>query len=249
MGAAWITGTEIAVFPFHHTSKMVDAKKSKFSPCNPKVFMLRQEVTLFHPIVRKLVNESNGTFLALQKIADKSAYGDCRPELLKISRQYRAIVRACLENLHETIESTNDDDEKETLKGHVNIFYCIECIWHICEILYIDNMPGDVIMPQLLEWVRIHFPNHEQVASQILEKCEIGADDNPDYWNTVTGMIMQGRTDIARGLMRLHTNCNNNQFMIADNILKSMPVFNVIILIDFFICVTFYFLLKTAFSF
>lgn len=219
VGVAWSGADSLTVFstPSSFTNKLVAANVTSL------LHMVRPQITLFNPIIRKLVNEANGTFLSLQRLSEKPSYGDSRPELLKISRQYRAIMRACLENLHETINNSVDKEEKDLLSSYVNIFYCAECIWHTCEILYIDNIPGDIIMPQLLEWVRIHFPNHEQAASQILEECEVGAEENADYWNTVTGMIMQGRIDIARALLRLHTNCDTNQYIIADNVLRSMP--------------------------
>lgn len=200
--------------------------------------MIRQDVTLFHPIIRKLVNESNGTFLSLQAMVEKTNFGDLKCELLKTSRQYRAIIRACLENLSEAAESTEDSKEKELLSSYETIFYCIEYIWHLCEILYVDNIPGDIVLPQLLEWVRLYYPNHEKSAAQILEVCERGSEERPEYWNTVTGMVMQGRTDIARGLLRLHSNSDGNQFKLADNILRTMPTYNVSTAIAVFVNIT-----------
>lgn len=230
LGVSWAGTSGLCVFSADRKSRVPVLSGGPPAPDSggPPSFLhiLQPQITLFHPIIRKLVNEANGTFLSLQTLAVKPSYGDCRADLLKISRQYRAIIRACLENLHETIEETDNGREKDMLSTFVNIFYCSESIWHICEILFIDNMPGDIIMPQLLEWVRIHFPNHEQAASQLLEECEIGAEENLEYWNTVIGMIMQGRIEIARALLRLHTNSNTNQFMIAENVLRSMPSYD-----------------------
>lgn len=47
---------------------------------------------LFDPCLRKLVNESCGTFLSGQKFAQNlDSGGDHGPELLKLSRRYRCV--------------------------------------------------------------------------------------------------------------------------------------------------------------
>lgn len=63
-----------------------DDVESSFAPCEAKVYQLRPYSILFDPIIRKLVNESNGTFIAGQKIASSTG---AKPETLKLSRQYR----------------------------------------------------------------------------------------------------------------------------------------------------------------
>lgn len=97
---------------------------------------------LFKPVLRKLVNESNGVFLAIQKI--KSSSGDVRPELLKYSKHYRSILRACVENLQDVVEKSIADD-KSTFENYLTIFYNVECVWHLTEILYVDIVPGSKI--------------------------------------------------------------------------------------------------------
>lgn len=64
-------------------------KSSEFAPCEAMVHHIRYDVMLFDPITRKLINESNGTFLAGQKLVAKADGTDIRGELLKLSRQYR----------------------------------------------------------------------------------------------------------------------------------------------------------------
>lgn len=182
---------------------------------------------LFRPILRKLVNESNGTYLVLQKAVETAKNSDNQIEFLKLSRQYRSIIRVCLENLQEAAEKCTDGMKKANLLAHVTIFYSVECIWHLCEILYLDNVPGEIVLPFLLEWVRFHFPCHEQTATQLLEACERGSEDHKDYWDTVIGMVVQGRLDVARALMKLHSLSDSNEFKLVDNTLRSMPVYNV----------------------
>lgn len=197
-----------------------------------KILNIQREILLFTPILRKLVNESNGTFLSLQKVAEAAKTTDNQMEFLKLSRQYRSIIRVCIENLQEAAGKESDGVAKNSLLSHITIFYSIECIWHLCEILYIDNVPGDVVLPFLLEWVRFHFPCHEQTAAQLLESCERGSEDHPEYWDTVIGMVVQGRVDVARALMKLHSAADSNEFKLVDNSLRSMPVYSVSIKIE-----------------
>lgn len=201
--------------------------KNETIPSEDSILNIRQEILLFTPILRKLVNESNGTYVSLQKAAETSKNTDNQVEFLKLSRQYRSIIRVCIESLQEAAEKETDGVQKNALLSHVTIFYSIECIWHLCEILYIDNIPGEVVLPFLLEWVRFHFPCHEQSAAQILEACERGSEDHPQYWDTVIGMVVQGRVDVARALLKLHSSTDTNEFKLVDNSLRSMPVYSV----------------------
>ena len=192
-----------------------------------KLLQIRQDILLFTPVLRKLVNESNGTYLSLQKAAEAAKISDNQVEFLKLSRQFRSILRVCIENLQETVSKEEDGLEKNNLLSYITIFYSIECIWHLCEILYIDNVPGDIVLPYLLEWVRFHFPCHEQTAAQLLEACERDSEVHQDYWDTVIGMIVQGRVDVARALLKLHSATDSNEFKLVDNSLRSMPVYSV----------------------
>lgn len=63
-------------------------------------------------------------------------------DLLNFSRQYRSIIRACLENLQEDILKAKTNDERDDVQNLITIFYSVECIWHLCEILFINATPG-----------------------------------------------------------------------------------------------------------
>lgn len=217
----WRRGNKFSIYP--------RSQKTSSSPSNidNKILDVRQEVLLFIPILRKLVNESNGTYLSLQKAAEAAKTSDNHVEFLKLSRQYRSIIRVCIEGLQEAASKETNGIEKNSLLSYITIFYSIECIWHLCEILYIDNIPGDIVLPYLLEWVRFHFPCHEQTAAQLLEACERGSEDHPEYWDTVVGMVVQGRVDVARALLKLHSLTDSNEFKLLDNSLRSMPVYSV----------------------
>lgn len=53
----------------------------------------------------------------------------------------RSIVRACLENLQSEASKT-EFSHKERCLELVAIFYNVEFLWHLCEILYVDTIPG-----------------------------------------------------------------------------------------------------------
>ncbi|CAF4953700.1 unnamed protein product [Pieris macdunnoughi] len=221
VACVWRRGNKIAIFPGSQTTiKTIEN-------CDNKILDIRQEISLFTPILRKLVNEANGAFLSLQKASDMSKSSDNQVEYLKLSRQYRSIVRVCLENLQEATEKASDGLERNSLQSFTTIFYSIECIWHLCEILYIDVIPGEIVLPYILEWARFHFPCHEQTAASILEACEKGSEDNPEYWNTIIGMVVQGRIDVARALLKLHSSSDSSEFKLLDNSMRAMPVYNV----------------------
>ncbi|KOB75200.1 Nucleoporin NUP85 [Operophtera brumata] len=187
IGCTWGRGNQFTIYPRSQTVSQAPLTTEN------KLLSIHREILLFHPILRRLVNESNGTFLAIQKAAEAAKSSDNHVEFLKLSRQYRSIIRVCIESLQEASQKTTDGIEKNNLLAYVTIFYSIECIWHLCEILHVDNIPGDIVLPFLLEWVRFHFPCHEQTAARLLEACERGSEDHEDYWDTVIGMIVQGR--------------------------------------------------------
>lgn len=62
--------------------------------------------------------------------------------MLKYSKQYRSILRACVEELQDLAEKSIP--EKKTMyENFQTIFYNVECVWHLTEILYVDVIPGN----------------------------------------------------------------------------------------------------------
>ncbi|XP_015435064.1 PREDICTED: nuclear pore complex protein Nup85 [Dufourea novaeangliae] len=218
ISASWINSNKISVY----ATKSINDKD-----CNrhdPAVHILKPEVILFSPQLRKLVNESNGVFLSVRKI--KSSSGDVRTELLQHSKQYRSILRACIESLQD-ICGKSLYNKTESFENFLTIFYQIECVWHLTEILYIDTVPGDVVLPQLLEWIKFHFPSTEHMASKILAQKALGAElKHANYWETVIRCVLHGKLDSVQALLSLHSKVDHPAFVTADNILKTMPMYN-----------------------
>ncbi|XP_050297593.1 nuclear pore complex protein Nup85 [Anthonomus grandis grandis] len=229
LGVSWRPMNEITVFPYQlRTFRQKDAPSPFASDKPSSIFNIRRDVILFHAILRKLVNESNGTFLGFQAFISTKPT-DLKPEIVKVSRQYRSIIRACLENLQDEVTKTHiTAKEREELHSYITIFYSIECIWHICEILFIDMMPGNVVLPRLLDWVRFHFPKHERNAATLISGDTEGIELDETYWPTIFGNLLQGRIKIVRALLKQHSAANSSVFQMVLQLLKSMPTFNVI---------------------
>ncbi|XP_043263374.1 uncharacterized protein LOC122403724 [Colletes gigas] len=80
IATSWVNSNKIGIYTCKNLHESYHGKYDS------TVHILKPEVILFSPQLRKLVNESNGVFLSIQKI--RSSSGDVRPELLKHSKQY-----------------------------------------------------------------------------------------------------------------------------------------------------------------
>nr|CAD7263018.1 unnamed protein product [Timema shepardi] len=231
--AMWTPIENLVVFRYKHVTGHLQELPNKSAPHEAKIHEVRPDILLFDPMIRKLINESNGTFLEGQKLMAKATMSEARSDLLKMSKQYRAIIRACLENLQKELERASEP-RKATLSSLVSIFYNVEFLWHLCEILYVDAVPGDIVLPQLLEWIRFHFFRCERRATAIIDASYIsmetegnGAESEPEYWETMIGLVLQGQLEATRALLRLHSAAATEPFRSADFILKTMPTFSV----------------------
>ncbi|PSN44565.1 Nuclear pore complex protein Nup85 [Blattella germanica] len=216
--AVWIPGNKLGVHAYQHVNAFSKDKPSEFAPCKSLVHSIKADIILFDPITRKLINESNGTFLAVQKLAANAGARDIRAELLKLSRQYRSIVRAALANL-QSEASTGDSTRKDVCLNLVAVFYSIEFLWHLCEILFVDYVPGKnsslaiFISPlqSICKKEKFHFFHADRQADALLAgnfrdtAMGIGAENEPEYWNTVIGLVLQGRLEKAKRLLKLHS--------------------------------------------
>ncbi|KAI4495440.1 hypothetical protein M0802_008654 [Mischocyttarus mexicanus] len=224
--ASWINSNKFGLYAHKYTDKHLQDTKSTFTSSDIKVHILKPEVILFSPPLRKLVNESNGVFLSIYKIKSSSS-GDICPELLKHSKQYRSILRACVEGLQDIAEKSLPEN-KVTIENFLTIFYSVECVWHLTEILYLDNIPGNVILPRLLEWIQFHFPSKELKAIKMLSQKSIAADlEYIYYWEVIIGCALHGKTDLVCALLLMHSKADHPAFIVAENLIKTMPVYNI----------------------
>ncbi|XP_055377669.1 nuclear pore complex protein Nup75 [Condylostylus longicornis] len=217
----WINSNKLSVCGYKHIFASSIDKPSEFANLEPvNIFHLQPEFIYEDSILRSLVAEANSIFLAAHEIKNPQ-----KNDYIKISRTYRCVIRACLEKLNEELQIETDDKNKTKLQNFVTIFYSIECVWHLCEILFIESSTSNIVVPQLLEWIRFHFPTYERQATDLLlQGHESGNQDN--YWQTIKGLILQGQVDVARAILKLNTSYSTSSFTVAEQILKSMPKFN-----------------------
>lgn len=185
------------------------------------IHQLKTNFILDEKIVRNLVTESSNVFLKLQ-MNQKTA---SNTDFLQISRTYRSIIRACLERLQNVVEHDKDEDV-EFYKNFITIFYSVECVWHLCEFLIIDESSSNAVVSNLLEWIRFHFPTHERLACEMIQQGR-DLDSNDVYWPVVKGLIMQGQITVAITLLRMHSSSESISFQVAYQILKNMPTYSV----------------------
>jgi hypothetical protein len=89
-----------------------------------------------------------------------------------------------------------------------------------------------------MEWIKFHFFHHERHAQAILSGdygssvLDSGAENEPQYWNTVIGLVLQGRLDGARALLKLHSASLSEPLKAVDYIMRTMPLYNVSLLLE-----------------
>ncbi|XP_017093815.2 nuclear pore complex protein Nup75 [Drosophila bipectinata] len=218
----FVPGFKIALSAYRHVKYNSRDAPTETANLDPVLIYMAHETTLFdEPILRSLLAESNATFSTVQQLGQKAA----RAEYVNVSRAYRSIVRACLEKLeHEkkSAEVQTDDLRRERISEAMVVFYAAECLWHLFEILYIQQ--SQLVVPQLLEWARFHFPQTEEKATDLLLMGE-EASESDDYWNVLKSLIMLGEIDITRAILSQNRKASQPAFKTAELALKSMPLY------------------------
>lgn len=188
------------------------------STVSRKLLALSWERTLYNPLVRKLVNESSSVFSTVQARTVTEDHGSFS-ELIKCSHQYRCIMNACIEDLNQAADSSDMKDNYALLEMS-EIFYKAELVWHLCEIIYLENPAG--VLPHLIEWVRVHFP---VAIEEAVWTTTSGVDKK--FWKSLYSLVFQLRLDSSAKLLKLHPNFQTDAFQSAFELLKKMPVFSV----------------------
>lgn len=195
---------------------------------DPVLIYMAEETTLYtEPLLRSLLAETNATFETLQTLGKGSSGVKKTTEYMKISRTYRSIIRCCVEKLEHAKrmpEVQEDELKEQRYTEAIMTFYAIECLWHLFEILYMQQQHNQMIVPQLLEWTRFHYPHTEDRATDLLLMAE-EASECDSYWDTLKKLIMLGQLDVTRAILSQHRKSNQAAFQAAEAILKSMPIY------------------------
>ena len=137
-------------------------------------------------------------------------------------------MRDCQETLDKWSENpTIDQDTKNTYVQQSELLYKQELIWNLLEILCIEK--NSVILPSLLQWISLHFPKCDEKARNVLGGTSSNPDENieeyletpeshPEFWDAILFYILQGRTENARKLLRLHSDFNTGKSLTSYNL-------------------------------
>ncbi|CAB4066217.1 NUP85 [Lepeophtheirus salmonis] len=162
---------------------------------------LRWETGLFSGIYRKLEGEE-----------EEGTKKD--QALLRISRQYRSILK--------DIQHRMDQDTEDSLE----LLYKLELLWNLAEILLVQKTRFGIILPQLLQWITLHFQTCDELTRQILSEDILERPEtHPNYWKALILFLLQGRTDQALKLLHLHSDMNLDPFLSLDELIRKMPFF------------------------
>ncbi|XP_020491936.1 nuclear pore complex protein Nup85 [Labrus bergylta] len=188
---------------------------------------VRKDEDIYSPILRKLFNESHHIFVGLQIIREDLPSKNKKPQFVSISKNYRSVIRACMEELQQAAVSTKVADVATQYGNQVSILLAIELIWNLCEVLFIDAAPAGSLLLHLLDWVRLHKADVDEKAREVLQS-ESPA-EHRDYWDVVVSYVLQGRLEEARQMLvkqaTLHP-AARNMFKLMDTLLSKMPFYN-----------------------
>ncbi|XP_052766096.1 nuclear pore complex protein Nup85-like isoform X1 [Mya arenaria] len=219
--ATWGLGNQLFVFPGKRGPLYSGhAEGGGVSVINE----VRWETDMHGTVTRKLVNETHNIFVTLQNQAVESTGPGLKPLLVKASKQYRSVLKACSLDVYSMAESCEDGDSKAVLEEQMKIFNMTELIWSLCEILWIDLAPGGVVISQLLEWLRWHFTEGEQLFAEITR--DEFPEQHREYWDCIYRLVLQGQLDKVRILLSHNAAARTDAFLSMDEVLRKMPIFN-----------------------
>ncbi|XP_043940970.1 nuclear pore complex protein Nup85 [Protopterus annectens] len=184
---------------------------------------------IYSPVLRKLFNESRSIFVALQNSSEEGTVKTKRPQCVQVSRQYRSVLRAAMEDMNQLAVSTRDPNLKNRYGSQVSVLSAMELIWNLCEVLFIESATAGSLLHHLLDWVRLHVCEVDTKASAVLNSES--PTEHQDYWHVVTGYVLQGRMDDARQMLAMFAresipgSGTRNLCKTLDSLMKKMPIF------------------------
>ncbi|KAM3660498.1 nuclear pore complex protein Nup85 isoform X2 [Ammospiza caudacuta] len=195
------------------------------APSSSHVFVVRRDQDIYIHTLRKLFNESHGIFMGLQRSEEELAGKSRKAQLVQVSKNYRSVIRACMEDMHQAAVSTRDPALQGQYSTQVSILSAMELIWNLCEILFVEAATAGPLLLRLLDWVRLHVCDVDSMVREVLSS------ESPSkhklFWNVVDVFVLQGRMDEARHLLSKEANANPasmNMYKILDDLMKKMPV-------------------------
>uniref|UniRef100_A0AAZ3SRD6 Nuclear pore complex protein Nup85 n=1 Tax=Oncorhynchus tshawytscha TaxID=74940 RepID=A0AAZ3SRD6_ONCTS len=194
----------------------------------PFVHEVRKDEDIYSPILRKLFNESHHIFVGLQRIREDLPSKNKKPQFVSISKNYRSVIRACMEELQQVAGIPS----LSTLKGFISMMshlslWCKQNFNIFCTLFVVcDPLAGSLVL-HLLDWVRLHKADVDEKAREVL--ASESPAEHQAYWDVVISYVLQGRMDEARQVLVKQAALQpaaRVMFKLLDNLLMKMPIFN-----------------------
>ncbi|KAM7069072.1 nuclear pore complex protein Nup85 [Molossus nigricans] len=199
--------------------------KSEMVPGCPFIYIIQKDIDVYSQILRKLFNESHGIFVGLQRIEEELTGKSRKAQLVRVSKNYRSVIRACMEEMHQAAIAAKDPAYGHRFSSQVSILSAMELIWNLCEILFIEVAPAGPLLLHLLDWVRLHVCEVDSMMADVL------GSENPSkhesFWNLVTILVLQGRLDEARQMLSKEADSSPTSAgmcRILGDLMRTMPV-------------------------
>uniref|UniRef100_A0A803VRA7 Nuclear pore complex protein Nup85 n=1 Tax=Ficedula albicollis TaxID=59894 RepID=A0A803VRA7_FICAL len=165
--------------------------------------------------LRKLFNESHGIFMGLQRSEEELAGKSRKAHLVQVSKNYRSVIRACMEDMHEAAGKF-DPALQGQYSTQVSILSAMELIWNLCEILFVEAATAGPLLLRLLDWVRLHVCDVDSMVREVLSS------ESPSkhklFWNVIGNT--QTLTELELKWQHWHEEC---QRYLQDGTFASSP--------------------------
>ncbi|XP_025095043.1 nuclear pore complex protein Nup85-like [Pomacea canaliculata] len=220
--ATWGLGNQLFTYASSKMPPTESATSGRYGESS-NILDVRWSVDMYGPVTRKLVNESHSIFVTLQGQVTSLTGPALHAQIKKASKKYRSVLKACsLELLHKlNMCEAQEESKKRYFEDNLQLLEMMQLVWNLCEILYIDISPGEMVLTQLLDWLRWHFPGVHQLAQDVLNDDQ--PDSNNNYWEAVYRLLLQGEIESVQKLLSLHSSSQTAPFLSVEELLRKMP--------------------------
>ncbi|XP_046584711.1 nuclear pore complex protein Nup85-like [Haliotis rubra] len=222
LSATWGLGNQLYVYPEGRQETLSQNRQQGEGTSAAEVSHIRWHTEMHGPITRKLVNESHNIFVMLQGQVNSLSGTALHTQLVKASKQYRSVLKACSMELLHLTDTTQDEHQRAYYENQLQMFEMIQLIWSLCEILFVDTSSDGLVLRQLLDWLRWHFSEGKRLAMEVHRDEQ--PDSHPMYWDAIYRLTLQGEAESVRRLLSQHSSANSSDaFAVMDELLRKMP--------------------------
>ncbi|KAJ0412887.1 hypothetical protein ATCC90586_002517 [Pythium insidiosum] len=160
----------------------------------------------------QLVAASFDVYMRLQRQRDR-AMGRLAPEeIVRASREYREALTTCIFALEDRLDDANDAMTGGSDADLVDVLKVSLAMWHLSELLFLQRRPRDDkrLAYDLAAWLQQHYGSVrldalDASAQRLRQSASEGpVNQDPEYWQTIFGLVMMGSGAHAWQLLALH---------------------------------------------